>query len=224
MIVLEWSEAMRWTRCAMLLAGMLLVAGCSGRLPAFNPLLSLNGETSARERDRYADGKAHLEEGRTARAIQAFHVALLEQPASIRVLNALAVAYEQIGRADLASDYFQRALTIDPASTQTLNNLGYTALRHGRTIEAEDYFQRALQLDQRNAIVMANLDLLDRTDGTAGPTLAVVTREPLSIRRAAWVERTSAFVQTVVTRPDPAVVAAAEDARIPPQLVSFVAR
>ena len=217
---------MRWGRTGGFLSvvALLLVGGCSFARFDVAPLFSINGQSTAQADNPYAEGKAHLQEGRTARAIQSLHLALVQQPQSVSVMNVLAIAYEQIGRHDLALDYFERALEVDPTSTQTLNNLGYTALRHGHTAEAEDYFQRALQLDDRNAVVMANLNLLGHTGDGADRALAVVVREPMAVRRAAWVERTSALVQTIVTQPDPQVVAAAERAGIPPQLVSFTSR
>jgi len=206
-------------------AALIALAGCSAGRFDVSPVFSFSGDTTAASADPYERGKAYLKEGRTVRAIQSLHLALVDRPRSIPVINALAVAYEEVGRHDLAVRYFDRALDVDPGSSQTLNNLGYTALRHGRTEQAQAYFQRALQVDDRNATVLANLGLVDQADDAAEQRrYAVVVREPTAIRQAGWVERTSPFVQTIVTRPDPKVLAAAEQAGVAPQLISFTSR
>ena len=204
-----------------------LATGCSFARFEIAPRMSLNGEAvTPAAADAYQEGKALLREGHSGRAIAALQTALVGQPESVNVLNALAVAYADLGRDDLALDYFERALALEPGSAQTLNNIGYTMLRDGDLAEASKFFERARRLEPRNATVLANLNLIDRARAPGaepGMDLAAVVRAPSTVRPAAWVERTSPFVQTIVTRPDPEFVATAVRVGVEPRLIGLAA-
>jgi Flp pilus assembly protein TadD len=203
-----------------LLAGLGLLAACAGQPLTFQPRPSLDEQSLAPFRDHpYELGKAHLREGRIALALQAFRAELAANPGSVRALNALAVTYEQLGRIDLAEHYFDRALQIDPEAAQTLNNLGYSAFRRGDLARAVGYFERALRANGAHPTIQANMRLAGAQPSpppAAPPALAAGAG--MWVVPAAWVERTSPAVQTIVTRPDPAVLAAARRSAVEPHL------
>ena len=220
----------RWLRlrlpAALALLGALgLIAGCDMARLDLRPVATAGGEPleAVGALDPYERGKQHLQEGSFGFALQAFRAALAQDPYSVRTLNALAVTYDQLGRRDLATRFFEQALDADPASAQTLNNMGYSALRRGQIAVAIGYFQRALHQDGANAVIRANLEAADASRGAASAQTQIVVApvEPYRVRRAAWVERTSAMVQTIVTRPDPALVAAVARFGVEPRLASY---
>jgi Flp pilus assembly protein TadD len=205
------------------LLGLLLLAACSLPQLEVRPVASIAGQRlEDPDASAYERGKEHLQEGRIGFALQAFRGALAENPHSVRVLNALAVSYDQLGRHDLAGPYFERALRIEPTSPQTLNNLGYSALRRGEVATAIGYFQRALDHGHGHPTIQANLQVAGvyGADAAALPHLAQVVESAPQVRPAAWVERTSAAVQTIVTRPDPLLLEIAAALGIEPRLAS----
>lgn len=201
------------------------LAGCNlARLVDLRPVATVDGEPiEVVAAEPYARGKEHLQEGRFGFALRAFRAALVREPRSVRVLNALAVAYDQLGRKDLAARFFQQALDVDPTSPQTLNNLGYSMLRGGDPAAAIMYFQRALAEDADNPTIRANLEV---ADGNRAVALATSQRQGVRavsapLPRVAWVERTSRTIQTIITRPDFAVLEAAKRFAVEPRLASY---
>lgn len=68
-------------------------------------------------------GRAQLDAGLNALAIEAFRAEIRSNPDSADAYNGLAVAYGRIGRDDLAQRYFETALAKDPANGKAQSNL-----------------------------------------------------------------------------------------------------
>lgn len=68
-------------------------------------------------------GRAHLDAGLDALAIESFRVEIRVNPESADAYNGLAVAYGRIGRDDLAKRYFETALAKDPSNIRAQTNL-----------------------------------------------------------------------------------------------------
>lgn len=68
-------------------------------------------------------GRAHLDAGMDALAIESFRGEIRRNPDSADAYNGLAVAYGRIGRPDLAQRYFETALAKDPANFRIQANL-----------------------------------------------------------------------------------------------------
>ena len=205
-------------RRATLFWAVWVLSGCSGPLLEIRPVSTAGGDqVAAIGSEPYEQGKQHLEKRRFGLALGSFRTALERDPNSVPVLNAVAVAYEQLGRFDLAAGYYEAALLLDPNSVQTLNNLGYSSLRKGDVASAIGYFERALMQDTSNSIVVANLTVAMSRTGQ-GSAVAVAAGVPIKVRRTAWVERTNRMVQTLVTRPEPASIATARRLNVDPAL------
>jgi len=85
-----------------------------------------------------------IERGRPAEAIRLLEEARAEQPASIELLNTLAVAYKHVGRVDDAEDLLLEAKVLNPASPQTLVNLAETLIAKGQFQGALAYADLAI--------------------------------------------------------------------------------
>lgn len=68
-------------------------------------------------------GRAHLDAGLDALAIESFRAEIRVNPESADAYNGLAVAYGRIGRDDLAKRYFETALAKDPSNIRAQTNL-----------------------------------------------------------------------------------------------------
>jgi hypothetical protein len=227
---------------ALVLAALLMLAlgACAGGGTSFDPRPAYRGPSdlaALTAADPYTRGKLHLEAGRVGLALHQFRLALEREPDSIAALNGIAIAYDQLGRHDLARRHFDRALARDGGNVVTLNNLGRWHLRHGRLADARAHLHRALAADPGNAVVLANLQ---RSGADSSPATATAPAAPAadpvtapvpliapaatpSGGHEAWIERSGRGVQTLVTRPDPALVRTAREAGVDPRWLSYVA-
>lgn len=208
----------KFVRAAVCAAfGLTVLAGCAthpASLPLdVRPVVSINGERSpANFHDPYERGKAYLMAGQFGLAVRAFRTASQNEPNSVRTLNALGVTYDRMRRFDLAERYYMEALALDHESIQTLNNLGYSYTLQGRATLALEYLERSLNLARSNETVLANLAMaqdLARAPGESANADEIVTavlnkhlRPP---KGSIWIERTTARIQTLITRPAPEV-------------------
>ena len=103
------------------------------------------GSTS---RSEYDFGKTALADGNPALAIEAFRKDLHNRGQSVQTLNALGVAYSQLGRLDVAERYFQDAFAIDQAAPETAYNLAALKYAEGRFDEARRFADLASNLAQ----------------------------------------------------------------------------
>lgn len=206
---------------AAVLLGAVLLAGCSlGQ--AREQGLFVNGQALDRPgADAYDAGKAQLLAGNYGVAVHQLRAALRQQPDSPEVLNALGIAYDQLGRTDIAQGYFAQALALDPNSVQTLNNVARSLLRKGSVTLAGTYLKRAALLDPQDSTVSSNLALLAKLQAPH-PKSRTATISFRDAAATAWVERASPGVQTLVTRSRDWIAAIPAGEEPPLPLVSFV--
>jgi hypothetical protein len=142
---------------AGMLASVLIAAGCSSNNEfGAQPYFSADGGIESGV-DPLSRGKRHFANGNFGLAIEAFEEARHVAPGSVNVLNALAVAYEEVGRPDLADSYFLEALDRDPASAQTYNNWAMAQLSRGNGERAQALLAEAVRLAPADEVVHSNI-------------------------------------------------------------------
>jgi LytR cell envelope-related transcriptional attenuator/Tetratricopeptide repeat len=196
---------------ASALAASVTVAGCSAFTArsgnADEPEVARAAPDAAPALDR---GKAHFADGNYGLALQAFMGALAAQDDSVDALNAVGASYDRLGRHDLARKYYERALAVAPSHAQTLNNLGYSLVLQGNYDAALDYFRLA-KTERMNPLLDANIAMAQRLAQRrqanlgapiAAPQMAALPPAATAIRRdGPWLERTSPYVHTLMTKP-----------------------
>jgi hypothetical protein len=196
----------------------------------------------------YERGKSHFSAGQFGLAVKHFQSAVDREPASIEALNGLAASYDRLGRYDLSARYYERALAADPASSQTLNNIGYSYLLQDRFDLAVAYLRDAQSRDGKDPVVLANRKTAEESyqeadlrrsaeearDNRHAPLVSAPSQPQVAARSPArrapvvakrrvktWIERTAPTVQSLVTRPQTALLGAVEDVGIDPQLAAY---
>ncbi len=196
----------------------------------------------------YERGKSHFSAGQFGLAVKHFQSAVDSEPASIEALNGLAASYDRLGRYDLSARYYERALAADPASSQTLNNIGYSYLMQDRFDLAVAYLRDAQSRDGKDPVVLANRKTAEESyqeadlmrsaeaarDNRHAPPVSVPSQPQVAARSPArrapvaskrrvktWIERTAPTVQSLITRPQTALLGAVEDVGIDPQLAAY---
>ena len=196
----------------------------------------------------YERGKSHFSAGQFGLAVKHFQSAVNREPASIEALNGLAASYDRLGRYDLSARYYERALAADPASSQTLNNIGYSYLMQERFDLAVAYLRDAQSRDGKDPVVLANRKTAEESyqeadlrrsaeaarDNRHAPPVSAplqpqvaarspARRAPVASKRRVktWIERTAPTVQSLITRPQTALLGAVEDVGIDPQLAAY---
>jgi len=168
------------------------------------------------------EGKKHLQQDRYGLALESFKKAYAKAPSSVRVLNAIGAAYDNLGRSDLAEGYYKQALVIEPESLQTMNNLGYSLMLQGRNSEALPFLAHASKagdpegqsrVASRNyklalkAAGLAMTEKVERASLSSGPTASRISQEARPILQEqcvvgpVWLERSGARVYTLITEP-----------------------
>ncbi|MCZ6848966.1 MAG: tetratricopeptide repeat protein [Alphaproteobacteria bacterium] len=181
---------------------------------------------SDNQNNPYAAGKARMAAGHYGLAVESFRKVLAKEPLSIKALNGLAATYDLLGRFDLAERYYRQALNLDPKSVQSLNNLGYSYYLRGEYGRARGLFERAARIDGGNSVVVGNLASLDQAEmqqqvAAAAKQASKATggKDETAPSQTPWIERSDRQVQTLVTKPDSAIVKAARDYRVEPRIV-----
>ncbi len=174
----------------------------------------------------YAAGKARMTAGHYGLAVESFRKALAKEPGSVKALNGLAATYDLLGRFDLAERYYRQALNLDPKSVQSLNNLGYSYYLSGKYGRARSLFERAARIDGKNSVVVANLASLEKAEverqvaaAAKQGSKATGGKDETAPSQTAWIERSDRQVQTLVTKPDPALVKATRENAVEPRIV-----
>lgn len=211
----------------VLIATATAVAACASPGIDVSPVLEINGDrVDVDESGNHERGLVHMQAGRLGRALQEFRHALRENPDSTETLNAIAVAYDLMSRFEMAHYYYERALALNPSSFQTLNNLGRSYLAKGSVQMASKYLERARSIDPSDPRLKDNLELLAAMEYSwqlqpvqAADTTAVAA----ALAENAWIERTSAVEQTLVTTASPVAVEALATLNVDPRTVSFKA-
>lgn len=111
-------------QCAVAGFASIMVAGCAtqqGVAPEYR--VSSSTAPIVEGASMLQRGRAHLDAGLDALAIESFRAEIRVNPESADAYNGLAVAYGRIGRDDLAKRYFETALAKDPSNIRAQTNL-----------------------------------------------------------------------------------------------------
>jgi hypothetical protein len=112
------------TKSVMAGCATILVSGCAmqqNAAPEYR--LSSTAPTVVPGASMLQRGRAQLDAGLNALAIEAFRSEIRSNPDSADAYNGLAVAYGRIGRDDLAQRYFETALAKEPTNIKAQANL-----------------------------------------------------------------------------------------------------
>lgn len=111
-------------KCALAGCATVMVSGCAmqqNTAPEYR--LSSSASSIVPGASMLQRGRAQLDAGLNALAIEAFRAEIRSNPDSADAYNGLAVAYGRIGRDDLAQRYFETALARDPSNGKAQANL-----------------------------------------------------------------------------------------------------
>ena len=196
-------------RTILFLISVPVLAGCAGQGFAeldVRPVAPQGYGAADGNGSLYDLGKRQLAAGNAGLAIDAFRRALRADPTSIDSLNGLGVAYDRIGRFDLSRRYYEEALGLNPNSAMILHNLGYSLALQGRGAEGQELMARAAAANDAVVTTKARQNLAELGGGQ--PTVSNEATASTAMHAARrWIERTSAFVQTLVTDADPSAPA-----------------
>jgi hypothetical protein len=207
----------------------LALTGCAWPMAGDASKRELNAQAWIEQ--KYEHAKGMLAEGHYGLALENFRDVLRHDSYSVKALNGLAAAYDKLGRYDLAQRYYKKALVVEPTSFQTLNNIGYSYMLAGKYKEAREFLGKAAEIDAGNATLVANLKQLVEKEvaaiseknaakasraesASAGDAASEAENE-----RKMWVERSSASVQVLITRPDSELVEWAHSNGVEPRWV-----
>ena len=110
--------------CALAGCASIMVGGCAAHQNAAPEYrLSSTAPAPVAGSSMLQRGRAQLDAGLDALAIESFRAEIRRNPESADAYNGLAVAYGRIGREDLAQRYFETALAKDPQNPKAQNNL-----------------------------------------------------------------------------------------------------
>jgi len=90
---------------------------------------------------RVAEGRAQLALGNVGLALEAFRIALREDPNSIDALAGLAAGYDRMGRFDLSRRNYEAALAVAPADVGLLGAFAQSLQLQGQYAEAQQVQQ-----------------------------------------------------------------------------------
>ncbi len=111
-------------KCALIGCATIMVGGCAvqqNAAPEYR--LSSSAPVADHGASMLQRGRAQLDAGLDALAIESFRAEIRVNPESADAYNGLAVAYGRIGRGDLAQRYFETALAKEPGNGKAQANL-----------------------------------------------------------------------------------------------------
>lgn len=106
--------------------------------------------------------------GRPDQALRELEAAYHQDPRNIKVLNALALACDEMGEFPRAQKLYQEALALDVANQAVNNNLCFSYYLAGQWDQAETCFRQALTRNPQNLMARNNLGLLLCRRGRTG--------------------------------------------------------
>jgi hypothetical protein len=140
----------------LLLGTAVWLCSCTTDGPQIRPVVSQLNEGTTPFARAYQEGRTELASGHSGLAIVAFERALRIDPTSVKAMNGIGAAYDDLKRYDIAQRYYQQALRAEPHNPDTLNNIAVSLqLAHDPT--ASEWFQQAAQADPANPVIKANI-------------------------------------------------------------------
>ncbi|MEJ1159507.1 tetratricopeptide repeat protein [Prosthecomicrobium sp. N25] len=124
-------------------------------------IAAASGLTGDLPTDPVSVGKRHYREGHFGLAEQAFRKAVEEGPRDAEAWVGLAASYDRLRRFDLADRAYTQAIRIVGTTPVILNNQGYSLMLRGELKTARSKLAAARAMDPGNAVILANLDMLD---------------------------------------------------------------
>lgn len=131
---------------------------------------------NASARDRFANGRALLMNGRLNDAIAELSTAVSLDPSLTEAHDLMGIAFNRKGMPDRARDEFEKAAHGAPEEAQTLNNLGFSLYESGNYRAAVDRLKRAAKLAPHDERILNNLALAQCRLGKYDDALKSFTR------------------------------------------------
>lgn len=171
-------------KCAMAGCMSMLAAGCASHqnlTPEYR-LSSTSTEITAGA-SMLQRGRAQLDAGLDALAIESFRAEIRQNPESADAYNGLAVAYGRIGRPDLAQRYFETALAKEPTNAKVQANLAKLNGTPAPVVQLAD--TSVVQQHQPLAVTLNDDDAIGRIlDSLVTPTVTMAdltVQQPVSL-------------------------------------------
>jgi len=148
----------------LLLAGLVLGSGgCAGG--GFRYSSEANSRVAVRpvsgDSERLLRNAHYLKlTGRADLALKELEEAYQQEPHNLKVANALAQGYDELGEVDRAQKIYQEALARSGDNPILSNNLCYSYYRAGNFVQAEACFRQTLARNPHNLAARNNLGML----------------------------------------------------------------
>ena len=148
----------------LLLVGLLLVCGgCGGRGARYGP--GYGSQVAVRpasgDSERLLKNAHYLKlTGRPDLALKELEEAYQHNPHHLKVVNALAQGYAEVGEVERAQQIYQEALSRIGDNPVLHNNLCFSYYRAGHLKKAEECFRQALARNPHNVAARNNLGML----------------------------------------------------------------
>ena len=186
-------------------AAMLSVAACGGEQGKLEirPIKAPLAAGFKAVPFRIAEARGQLALGNVALALEAFRLALREDPNSIDAMTGVAACYDRMARFDLSRRHYEAALAIAPGDPQLLTAFAGSLDLQGRAIEAASVRQ---EIKQR--IALAARDAVPPPTSVAvlaASPARPISSPPLPVVVASRAEQTRQYVPA--ERPAPASTA-----------------
>jgi Flp pilus assembly protein TadD len=107
-------------------------------------------------------GKAHFQDGNFGLAEKHFRKAVELRATNAEAWLGLAASYDQLGRFDFADRAYENLIKLVGRQPRVVNNMGYSHYLRGDPGKARELLQEARKGLPGDAVVEANLALLDR--------------------------------------------------------------
>lgn len=140
------------------------VAGCAA--PGSQPhdqraVHGISAEQHALAQVLIDQGELLASSGRHAEAIQAFRLALQQDPLLEKAHYKLGECYYELGEYELEITEYRKCLAVNPKYLPALLNLGHAYVSRDHLEEAQRYYRLYLDLDPTHPAVLYNLSLVE---------------------------------------------------------------
>ena len=127
----------------LMLAGMMVLAGCVTKPPVPQEESIVNDDKAARINTQL--GVAYLQQGRFEQSMEKLQKAIRQDPRYADAHSVLAVLYERLGELDKARASYERAEDLAPDDSSILNNYGQFLCGRGDYKAAEKRLLKAAE-------------------------------------------------------------------------------